>query len=309
MGLTISRSLCELLGYRQEVESEVNRGTTFRVVLGDAPAVSFLAPITDHTIRLPDETIGQWTGTRVLVIDDDADSRLLLRQYLEEFGCTVAAARSGAEGLQLAREFRPRLIALDLLMPEMDGLQVMKVLKSDPELGHIPVVIVSIVATERRGSVLGAADYLDKPVPRESILTMLRRNFPQDRGPVLVVEDDPDLRTLLTVTLESEGFRVEAASNGAEALKALAEVPPTLIILDLRMPVMDGWSFLEHVRHRPGPRPSIIVITAGDLTPDQVARLHSQATAVLRKEGEFVQDLKIAVEAVLEKETAKSGAG
>ena len=291
-----------MLGYRLEAESEVGRGTTFRVVFGTAAALTGtgLSSSSRPTIQLPPEPDGNWTGTRVLVIDDDADSRLLLRQYLEEFGCTVAAARNGAEGLELAREFKPRLIALDLLMPEMDGLQVMQSLKSDPDLSHIPVVIVSIVATERRGSVLGAADFLDKPVPRESILAILRRNFPQGRGPVLIVEDDADLRTLLAATLEGEGFGVRSAANGAEALKAVAETPPALIILDLRMPVMDGWSFLEHIRHRPEPIPSIIVITAGDLTSEEVQRLQRQAKAVLRKEGEFVQDLKVAVEQAVE---------
>lgn len=164
LGLAITRSLLQLMGYRITLESEVGRGSTFSVHLvpADTPAGAVAASPGDR---------------RVLVIDDDPDSRLILTQLLADIGCETLVAAGGAQGLRLAREHHPDLITLDLLMPKMDGMEVLAELRSDPALARIPVVVVSIVASESREKVVGVAGLLDKPVAREDLEPLIRDIF------------------------------------------------------------------------------------------------------------------------------------
>ena len=111
----------------------------------------------------------------MLVIDDDADARTLLAHYMTDAGCRVVQASSGAEGLRLATEHKPDIITLDLMMPEMSGWSVLGQLKSDPKLQRIPVVVVSVVASDSLGSLVGAAELLDKPCSREELIATLWR--------------------------------------------------------------------------------------------------------------------------------------
>ena len=166
LGLTITRSICQLLGYAISLESTPGVGTTFRVALAPAETVTAALPETAH-------------GERVLIIDDDPDARLLLSQYVSDAGCHPVAIGTGAAGLRLAAEERPSLILLDIMMPQMNGYEVLERLRADAELSRIPVVIVSIVATENRRRAIGAAALIDKPVKREEIETVLRQFIAQ----------------------------------------------------------------------------------------------------------------------------------
>ncbi len=179
LGLTISQALCRLMGYHIDVQSEVGKGTTFTVSLAPCPEFpggrAAIALAEQPVSRpVPAEVPVNLKEKLVLVIDDEFDARMLVAHMIEEMGCRVIAASSGEQGLRMAREFRPDLITLDLLMPEMTGWDVLKTIKADSQLQQIPVVVVSIVARENRGKILGAVDVLEKPLAREDLLSVLR---------------------------------------------------------------------------------------------------------------------------------------
>jgi CheY-like chemotaxis protein len=223
----------------------------------------------------------------VLVIDDDAPSRELMARFLGREGFRVVTASSGAEGLRLAREIRPRLITLDVLMPGMDGWNVLAELKADPELAEIPVVVVSITDDAALGYALGASEYLTKPVDRERLTTIVQRYLAlQTTGPVLVVEDDPLSRSLLRDAVERLGCRVVEAENGSVGLASARAERPSLILLDLMMPVMDGFEFLEELRRDAGGDTiPVVVVTAKDLTPEERETLGLKRDRILEKGG------------------------
>jgi CheY-like chemotaxis protein len=223
-------------------------------------------------------------GNTVLVIDDDAATREVLGQYLTKKGFRVEAAATGEEGLALARRLRPVAVTLDVVMPGMDGWAVLAALKADPDTADIPVVMLTMVDDRSKGFRLGAADYLMKPVDSDRLTAVLRRNHadPAARR-VLVVDDDAGLRRRLRGLLEKAGWAVDEAADGREALDRLA-ARPSLILLDLLMPGMDGFEFLAALRDREDCRSvPVVVLTAKDLTADEHAQLHGSIEAVLRK--------------------------
>ena len=303
LGLTISQALCQLMGYHIIVTSEVGRGSTFSIVLKPTPEVP--AGITSFTskspsVPLPVVTPASLGGRRILVIDDELDSRTLLSHLLTDCGCQVVSASSGAQGLQIAREFKPDLITLDLMMPSMDGWQVVRAIKADPQLAHIPVVVVSVVGNENRGHILGAVDVLQKPVSRDDLAAVLQRNIRVSPRRVLIVDDDDDARNIMINTLQEKGVEIRTAVNGREALTLLEQFPPDLILLDLMMPVMDGITFLDALRRDSRyQRLPVIIVTARALTPAEIERLKAEKLRVLSKAEAFDGSLKRLIEDLL----------
>jgi len=237
---------------------------------------------------------GEVKHYKVLVIDDDADSRVLMQDYLDDFGCEVFLAPSGEDGLQLARTQVPDLITLDLQMPGLDGWEVLKRLKADPEVRHIPVVIASVAANEGRGRPFGAVDLLTKPIERSDLLRVLWRQLVnQHERRVLVVDDDVEVQALLTTGLAEDGIDVRCVANGEEALHSLKRDTPAAVLLDLRMPVMDGFEFLQRMResryHKGLP---VIVITIKRLTEKEAEQLADMASAIVIKDQGFVPQVR-----------------
>jgi PAS domain S-box-containing protein len=307
LGLTISRALCRLLGYRIEVTSEVGKGSTFSVVLASAAKITSDLQVPAQVVKpAPAATRGELQGKVVLVVDDDLDSRTLLSHILDEFGCEVIAASSGEQGLRMAREFRPHIITVDLLMPHMDGWQFIRALKADPDVGHIPVVVVSVLAGENRGRILGSVDVLQKPVAREELLAVLQRNLPPSSPRVLIVDDEEDSRRLILSQLEGESIELYTASNGREALAVMEQNLPGLVLLDLIMPEMDGLAFLEAIRRDERYKClPVVVVTAKELTASEAEQLGSQTFKVLTKAKAFEGELKRLLEELLH---SKAGA-
>jgi len=286
LGLAISRRFCQLMNGDITVNSELGRGTTFTMRI---PAEVVPQPAEGHvTPEMTADRVSESlppSAAVVLVIDDDPMVADLLRRTLVKDGYRVEYAENGEKGLQLARQLRPDAITLDVMMPGLDGWQVMTHLKSDPELADIPVILLSIVNDRKTGFALGATEYLTKPLERERLTAVLRR-ISNGRGSrlALVVDDVADNRALLRTALEGDGWTVEEAGNGLEALDRLEQRRPDAILLDLMMPEMDGIQLVERLRTSERNRSiPVLVVTAKDITPMDRQRLSGGVHAIMQK--------------------------
>jgi CheY-like chemotaxis protein len=284
LGLAISRQFCRMMGGDIEVASEEGAGSTFTVRL-PAVAASRTSEGAAAPIAEGDEgPLAAGAGT-VLVVDDEPTARELMARHLRRAGFHVLEAADGRAGLEAARATRPDVITLDVLMPKMDGWAVLKELKSDPELADIPVIMATITDERNLGIALGASEYLTKPIDRDRLAAILARYSRADAPRrVLVVEDDDAARDLIRRALEDEGWEVDEAENGRVALERLADREPALVLLDLMMPEMDGFEFLETLREREEPSGvPVVVITAKELTEEDHMRLNGGVERIVQK--------------------------
>ncbi|WP_419831015.1 MHYT domain-containing protein [Methylobacterium sp.] len=285
LGLALSRAFAQLMGGNITVTSVEGEGTSFVLRV---PAAAPDRIVEEATMNAPDER--DLVGDLVLVIDDEASQRDLMTRFLERQRFAVRTAGDGRTGLDLARSLRPRAILLDVMMPEMDGWSVLAALKADPELAGIPVVMVSFVADAALSASLGAVEAIPKPVDWTRLRTIMDQ-FRAADGDVLVVDDDADMRHRLRTVLERNGWTVREAGDGREALNQVRHGVPRLILLDLTMPVMDGFSFLDRLRVLPGcEEVPVVVLSARNVTSEERARL-SDADRVLRKGDASMQDI------------------
>jgi signal transduction histidine kinase/CheY-like chemotaxis protein len=276
LGLAITKHFCLMLGGDVMVRSELGEGSTFVVTL---PAVY---PVADE--MLPLERAEGTAGT-VLVIDDERATHNLLERELGARGYRVVHAAGGREGLRLAREMRPDAITLDVIMPELDGWAVLRELKADTDLRSIPVVLVTVLGDREMGYALGAADYLTKPIDPDALLGVLGRFHVGDgEVPVMVVDDDPMTREMLRRILSKRGWSVTEAADGSDALSVLGRTQPAVVVLDLMMPGMDGFEMLDAMRREATWREiPVVVVTAKDLSTEEVTWLNQRAERVFQK--------------------------
>jgi signal transduction histidine kinase/DNA-binding response OmpR family regulator len=289
LGLPISRRFCQMLGGDLTVESEPGAGSTFTIRV---PAILPGAAMETREEAVPETNEAELAAMReagagrtVLAIDDDPQARDIIERLLHKAGFEVATAASGQEGLRLAHALRPAVITLDVMMPDMDGWSVLRALKADPELRDVPVVLLTMVDDKTKGYSLGATDYLTKPVDGERLREILRRHqTPEEPASVLLVEDDAGSRAMMARTLEKAGWEVGEAEHGRAALEQLATRRPTLVLLDLMMPVMDGFDFLVELHANPDWRNiPVVVLTAKDLTDEDLRVLSGRVEEIVEK--------------------------
>ncbi|HEV7590164.1 MAG TPA: response regulator, partial [Longimicrobium sp.] len=303
LGLALTRRFCQMMGGDVTVHSVPGEGSVFTIKL---PAV-VVAPTPEAAAggaaageSAADDDDGTLPGgpgageplpagaSCVLVIDDDPVQRELMQRFLTREGFHVRVAVGGEAGLRLARQLHPVAITLDVMMPEMDGWTVLRALKADDALRAIPVVMLTMVDDPERGFTLGASDYATKPVDRRRLSQILRKyTCPDGPCPVLVVDDDGAARAVTRTLLEKEGWTVTEAENGRVALELMAKDRPSLILLDLMMPEMDGFEFTDRVRNHPEWRSiPIVVLSAHDLSGPERRRLNGNVESIIRKEGD-----------------------
>lgn len=289
LGLSITRAFCRELGGEVSAESTAGEGSVFTMRL---PA-RFQAAAQAET-EVPEAPPAGQEGRIVLVVDDDPAARELMTRFLEREGFQVRCAGDGRSGLALARALKPRAVLLDVEMPQMDGWSVLHAIRSDPSLSGVPVVMASVVNEKGLGHALGATDYLTKPIAWERLRRVMERFRPPaaEGGEVLIVDDDAGARGMLRTMLQRDGWRVAEAGDGREGLELAARSLPSLVLLDLMMPGMDGFGFLEGLRRRPeGAEVPVIVLTAKDVTPEERAWLGHRAERLILKGSVSLNEL------------------
>jgi CheY-like chemotaxis protein/two-component sensor histidine kinase len=293
LGLALTRRFARLHGGDVRLESQLGKGSVFTITLPlhahRESAEGLSVPVTVEG--------GDPKRPLVLIVEDNSAAIELLSRNLDRGGFRTVVARTGTEAIEAARRLQPVAITLDILLPELDGWEVLTRLKHDPATSSIPVVVVSVVDNPELGMALGALNYFVKPIDGVAFLNSLSRfNFSPALGRqefrVLVVDDEPGNRDLLVGILEPAGFTVVVASGGREAIELAIERVPDLILLDLIMPDVTGFDVVEALRANPATHDTpIMVLTAKDLTEADKKQLNGQVSTILNRRSTGASDL------------------
>ena len=305
LGLAIVKKIAAVLGGTVEIQSAAGEGSRFTVVLPrDLPQGDEASANAAETAEWP--IAAPQPGRSVLIVDDDEGVRRLFAYELESLGVRILEAGDGRTAIELATAERPDAILLDVLMPGVDGWETLRLLKQRPETRNIPVVILSVVDNRAFGLSLGAFDYLLKPIETSALVDSLSRaGVLANRGHLLVVDDDPDVRNLLAQGLVSAGYRVQSAEGGAEALAAMSKERPSAVLLDLMMRPPDGFEVLCRMREDEELRAiPVIIVTAKDLSERDREVLRGAAQRVIHKAADPSRLVAQVLQAVEEEKTA-----
>ncbi|MEP6837147.1 MAG: response regulator, partial [Bradyrhizobium sp.] len=284
LGLTITRHFCTMMGGSIEVASTLGKGSVFTIQLPDRGKAE------DAAVKPRSQAeSGAPSSIKVLIVDDDNAVHDALSATLGREGYFLLHARDGAESLEIMRRTPPDVVTLDVQMPEIDGWSVLGIMKSEPALEHIPVIMLTIVDDRSLGFSLGASEFMTKPVDRVKLTALLRKLAPAKKNAtILIVDDDADVRAVVKATVESAGLKSAEAANGRLALGWLSDnPPPALILLDLMMPEIDGFEFLEKIKTIDSlTEVPIVVLTAKDLSEKERNFLTERTLLVLSKSGQ-----------------------
>lgn len=302
LGLAITKKMSELMGGSIRVTSEIGKGTTMtvrvpRMVQSNKPNTKDIANISSiQKIR----QVELASDMKILVIEDNETESQIIGSYLKSSGYSTTFATNGEDGLKMASSLKPDLILLDIFLPGISGWEVLHNLKNNPQTCDINVVMISMLDERNKGYVMGASDYLVKPFDQKQLVQTLSRYVINHNitggnlGRVLIVDDDSDARLILRTALKSFNVQIDEAINGAEALEQISKNKPSLILLDLMMPVMDGFEVLSRIKSSPDLLDiSVIVNTSKELSSIDKEKLSAYTAKILHK-GESGQDVILA---------------
>jgi PAS domain S-box-containing protein len=260
LGLPIVKMFVEMHGGRVWVDSEQGKGSTF----------TFILPARGAELEAKEPTPLSMTpppimAKTVLVVDDDPDIAQLVRMQLESNGYRVLTANRGQKALEILKEHSVDLVVLDRILPDTDGLTLLDTLKTDADTAEIPVIMLTIVEDEGDAMPRGASAYLIKPVNEQLLLDQVEAVLTR-QGRVLIVEDDQDTLTMINRALRRVGFTTDIAGDGYEALASARRFRPDVIILDLRLPGMDGYETLSHLKRNVATGTIPIIVTSAHVT-------------------------------------------
>jgi signal transduction histidine kinase/DNA-binding response OmpR family regulator len=287
LGLALTKRFASLHGGDVTVRSEVNKGSVFTLRLPTRAAEARPHEVAQTVDQV--HANGHSAGPLVLVVEDDPAASELLTRHLAEAGYGTVVARTGKDAVAKARELQPAAITLDIILPDLDGWEVITRLKSDAATSGIPVIVVSIVDNRELGLALGAIDYFVKPVDGKELIARLNRLAASGRNgkekvSVLIVDDEAANRTWMTKTLEPAGFDVIAASGGREAIRIAKSEKPDLVLLDLMMPEVTGFDVVEALRSEEATRETpIMVLTAMHLSEEDRRQLNGRVSQILSR--------------------------
>jgi DNA-binding response OmpR family regulator/anti-sigma regulatory factor (Ser/Thr protein kinase) len=292
LGLTLTRRFANLHGGDVRLKSELGKGSVFTITLPLEARSTRPAPARVNVQRTPVVDARQL----VLVVEDDPAAAELLTRQIERAGFRTQVARTGNQALAVALAQRPAAITLDILLPDLDGWEVLTRLKNDAATSMIPVIVVSVVDNPELGIALGALDYFVKPVPAEELMSRLAKfkagHTEGRKAEVLVVDDEAANREWLRRLLEPAGFSVILASGGQEAIDLARASSPDLVMLDLMMPHVTGFDVVEALRAHPSTQNiPIMVLTAKTLTDSDIRQLNGHVSTILRRGSTGSSDL------------------
>ncbi len=300
LGLSITRKLIEMLGGKIQVESTLGEGSCFTLYL----------PVNFDEKKEEDENTNAVLRAEerkklILSVDDDLNVQRLYKQYLNDHGFELVKLNGSEDVVDKVKEIMPDVILLDIMLPKKDGWEILSELKNTRETKNIPVIMASVLSERNLAYRMKADEYLIKPVTQEELVETIYRTIPkEDSIEVLIADDDENFLNLMGQFLREEKIPYILARDGEEAIKKMLERKPDILILDIMMPKMDGFTVLEEVRKAEKIKDTpVIVVTSKDLTISEKHELQKRSSMVIQKSGTLIENV---MEVLLKKIKEKS---